>query len=59
MGLIEFDLGQLAIGFHSEEVVPDSSVAAGRIGTEGQFLTQYSLKVPQNINFEMNRKNII
>lgn len=31
---MEFDSGQLAVGFHGEEVVPDSSVAEGRISPE-------------------------
>lgn len=31
---MEFDSGQLAVGFHSEEVVSDSFIAEGRISTE-------------------------
>ena len=34
MGLMEFDSGQLAVGLQSEEVVPDSSIAEGRISPE-------------------------
>lgn len=34
MGLMEFDSGQLAVGFQSEKVVPDSSIAEGRISPD-------------------------